>query len=128
MLVFTDDTYNGGDPETDDLDVIKSIIKGYIDAYAASKRIKLAGLPSPELAAWPLKLAEAQAGGGPMLQAEANARGVPLATIVNRVLSNSEAFKYLESRIAGLAGRQRDIVSSLTTKEELLAYDWRFEI
>jgi hypothetical protein len=128
MLVFTDDTYNGGDPETDDLDVIKSIIKGYIDAYAAHKRIKLAGLPSPELAAWPLKLAEAQAGGGPMLQDEANARGVPLATIVNRVLANSEAFKHFEARIAGLAGRQRDIVSGLQTRDELIEYDWRFEV
>jgi|688.fasta_scaffold1015798_2 hypothetical protein len=128
MLIFTDDCYNGGDPETDDLAVIKSIIKGYIDAYAASKRIKLAGLPSPELAAWPLKLAEAKAGGGPMLQIEADTRGIPLDLLVEKVIANAQGYEYMEALIAGNAGKQRDIVSSLTTREELLAYDWRFEV
>lgn len=126
MLIFTDDCYNGPEPETDDLDAIKQIIKGYIDGYAASKRIKLAGLPSPELAAWPLKLAEAKNGGGPLLQLEADTRGIPIAEMVQRVISNAEAYQVAEAVIAGKAGKQRDIVSALTTREELLAYDWRF--
>ena len=127
MLIFhIDDCYNGGDPETDDLDELKSIIKGHIDAFAASKRIKLAGNPSPEYAAWGLKLAEAKAGGGPILEAEAGHRGVTLAQIVERVLANAEAYQQAEALLAGNAGKQRDIVSSLTTREELLDYDWRF--
>jgi hypothetical protein len=71
MLIFTDDCYNGPEPETEDLDELKSIIKGHIDAFAASKRIKLAGNPSPEYAAWGLKLAEAKAG----RRADAGSRG-----------------------------------------------------
>ncbi len=126
MLIFTDDCYNGGEPETQDLDELKSIIKGHIDAFAASKRIKLAGNPSPEYAAWGLKLAEAKAGGGPMLEAEAGHRGVTLQQIVERVLANAEAYQQGEAWIAGNAGKQRDIVSALTTREELLDYDWRF--
>ena len=126
MLIFTDDCYNGGEPETQDIDELKSIIKGHIDAFAASKRIKLAGNPSPEYAAWGLKLAEAKQGGGPMLEAEAGHRGVTLAQIVERVLANAEAYQQDEAWIAGNAGKQRDIVSALTTREELLAYDWRF--
>lgn len=129
MLIFhIDDCYNGGEPETADLDELKSIIKGYIDAYAAGKRIKLAGLPSPELAAWPLKLAEAKNGGGPLLQLEADTRGIPLAEMVQRVILNAEAYQVAEAVIAGLAGKQRDIVASLQTREELTAYDWRFEV
>jgi hypothetical protein len=126
MLIFTDDVYNGPEPETDDLDELKRIIKGYIDAYAASKRIKLAGLPSPELAAWPLKLAEAKAGGGAILQLEADVRGITLAALVGKVISNAQAYEQAEAVIAGMAGKQRDIVSGLATREELTAYDWRF--
>ena len=127
MLIFhIDDCYNGGEPETQDLDELKSIIKGHIDAFAANKRIKLAGNPSPEYAAWGLKLAEAKAGGGPILEAEAGHRGVTLQQIVARVLANAEAYQQAEAWIAGNAGKQRDIVSALTTREELLAYDWRF--
>ena len=126
MLIFTDDCYNGPEPETEDLDELKSIIKGHIDAFAANKRIKLAGNPSPEYSAWGLKLAEAKQGGGPMLEAEAVHRGVTLAQIVERVLANAEAYQQAEAWIAGNAGKQRDIVSALTTREELLDYDWRF--
>jgi hypothetical protein len=61
-----------------------------------------------------------------MLEAEAGHRGVTLAQIVERVLANAEAYQQAEAWIAGNAGKQRDIVSALTTREELLDYDWRF--
>lgn len=125
MLVFTDDVYNGGDAEGD-IDEVRRVIKGYIDAYAAHKRIQLAGKPSPEYAAWGIKLAEAKNGGGPLLQMEADVRGVPMAAIVQRVISNSEAYQFAEAQIAGLAGKHKDAVNALQTRDELLAYDWRF--
>lgn len=126
MLVFVEtDVYNGGDAEGD-IDQIKAEIKGHIDAFAAYKRIKLAGKPSPEYAAWPIKLAEAKNGGGPLLQMEADARGVPMAAIVSRVISSSEAYQVAEAQIAGLAGKHKDAVNALQTRDELLAYDWRF--
>lgn len=129
MLIFENgDCYNGSEPETEDLEVIKEFIKRHIDAYAADKRIKIAGVPSPEYAAWGLKLAEAQAGGGPILALEAQVRGLTEAELVSKVLANAAAYQTLEAVIAGNAGKHRDIVSGLQTREELINYDWRFEI
>ena len=125
MLIFTDDCYNGQEPETDDLDVLRKIVKGYIDAFAANKRVKLAGVPSPEYAAWGLKLAEAQVGGGVILDAEASARGITTDELVKKVLSNAVAYQQAESWIAGTAGKMRDATENMT-KEQLVEFDWRF--
>lgn len=125
MLVFTDDVYNGGDAEGD-IDEVRRVIKGHIDAYAAHKRIQLAGKPSPEYAAWPLKLAEAKAGGGPMLQLEADTRGIPVEALISRVISNAQGYEQAEAIIAGSAGKHKDAVDALQTREELVVYDWRF--
>jgi len=125
MLIFTDDCYNGQEPETDDLDVLRKIVKGYIDAFAADKRIKLAGVPSPEYAAWGLKLAEAQVGGGVILDAEASARGITTDELVKKVLSNAVAYQQAEAWIAGTAGKMRDATENMT-REQLVEFDWRF--
>lgn len=125
MLIFTDDCYNGQEPETDDLDVLRKIVKGYIDAFAANKRVKLAGVPSPEYAAWGLKLAEAQVGGGVILDAEASARGITTDELVKKVLSNAVAYQQAEAWIAGTAGKMRDATENMT-KEQLVEFDWRF--
>ena len=60
------------------------------------------------------------------MQMEADARGVPLAAIVSRVISSAEAYQMAEAVIAGLAGKHKDAVNALQTRDELLAYDWRF--
>ena len=125
MLIFTDDCYNGQEPETDDLDVLRKIVKGYIDAFAANKRVKLAGVPSPEYAAWGLKLAEAQVGGGVILDAEASARGITTDELVAKVLANAVAYQQAEAWIAGTAGKMRDATENMT-KEQLVEFDWRF--
>lgn len=125
MLIFTDDCYNGQEPETDDLDVLRKIVKGYIDAFAANKRVKLAGVPSPEYAAWGLKLAEAQVGGGVILDAEASARGITTDELVKKVLSNAVAYQQAEAWIAGTAGKMRDAADKMT-REQLVEFDWRF--
>lgn len=125
MLIFTDDCYNGPEPETDDLNVLRKIVKGYIDAFAADKRIKLAGVPSPEYAAWGLKLAEAQVGGGVILDAEASARGITTDELVKKVLLNAVAYQQVEAWIAGTAGKMRDATENMT-REQLVEFDWRF--
>ena len=124
MLIYTDDVYNGSEPEGD-VEQVRSVIKGYIDRYAADKRIRIAGVPSPEYAAWDRKLAEANNGGGPMLQLEADTRGIPLADLVAKVVANATSFQQEEARIAGMAGKHRDALNGLT-RDELLTYDWRF--
>lgn len=126
MIIFTDDCYNGGEPETDDINEVRKVIIGYCDKFAAFKRIQFAGHPSPEYGAWPLKLAEAQAGGGPMLAMEAQARGVPQDELISKVLANAESFQQMEAWIAGTAGKHRDAINALQTREELINYDWRF--
>ncbi len=125
MLIFDNGVYNGGEPGTDDLDVLRKIVKGYIDAFAADKRIKLAGVPSPEYAAWGLKLAEAQVGGGVILDAEASARGITTDELVKKVLANATAYQQAESWIAGTAGKMRDATENMT-REQLIEFDWRF--
>lgn len=126
MLVFDNDgVYNGGEPEGD-IDAVRAAIKEHIDAFARWKRIQLAGKPSPEYGAWPLKLAEAKQGGGPMLQLEADSRGIPLEVLVQKVIQNAEGYEAAEAIIAGIAGKHKDAVDALTDRDELLAYDWRF--
>ena len=124
MLIYTDDVYNGGEPDGD-VEQVRSVIKGYIDRYAADKRIRIAGVPSPEYAAWDRKLAESQAGGGPMLALEADTRGVTLEALIAKITTNAKAFQEEEARIAGTAGKMKDALNGLT-REELVEFDWRF--
>lgn len=97
-----------------------------IEVHAARLRRQfLNPVSAYEAASWPLKIAEAKAGGGPMLQAEADARGVTLAEIVSKVLGKASVLAGLEAAIAGNSGRHRDALAQLTTREDILAYDWR---
>jgi hypothetical protein len=83
-----------------------------------------------EMASWPIKLAEARAFGAdanascPMLSAEAAARGVTLAQLVDRVNANATGFAWLESTISGMNGKHRDAIKALTTFAEVNCYDY----
>jgi len=124
MLIFTDNFYNGQEPEGD-ADVVRSVIKGYINAYARWKRIEIAGEPSPELALWPEKQAEALAGGGELLNAEAQLRGIDVTELSKKVLSKADELKSQEAKIAGQAGKMKDAIKNMT-REQLVEFDWRF--
>lgn len=125
MLIFTDNVYNDSDPECE-IEELRSLVIANIDRHATWKRIQVAGAPSPEQASWKIKADEAAIGGGPILATEAKVRGIDLADLCQRVLSNAAAFGNAEAYIAGTSGKQRDTVSQLKTREELLAFDWRF--
>jgi hypothetical protein len=124
MLIFTDNFYNGQDAEGD-ADAVRAVIKGYISAYARHKRIQTAGEPSPELALWADKLAEANNGGGVLLTAEAQVRGITVADLCAKVIAKSQQLKDAEAEIAGQAGKMKDALKNLT-RDELLEFDWRF--
>lgn len=124
MLIFTDDFYNGAEPEGD-ANAVRSVIKGYINAYARFKRIEIAGEPSPELALWPEKQAEALAGGGELLNAEAKERGVDVTELCKKVLAKADELREQESLIAGQAGKMKDAIKNMT-REQLVEFDWRF--
>lgn len=104
----------------------------YVDKLATDKRNKVIAPYSPgEMAAWPIKRAEAvayQVSGNaidaPNLNAEATARGIPLPTLVNKVLSDAARFSWIEAHIAGTSGKHRDAIRTCQTIEEIMSYNY----
>lgn len=103
----------------------------HVDTIAIEKRSTVVGNVSPyEAASWSIKRAEAVAysasenpSDAPMLSLEAANRGVPVSNIVSRVSANAAAFGTYESAIAGVAGKHKDVLKTLTTVAEIQAYD-----
>lgn len=113
---------NEPDPEEDAF----SAVFLAIERHAAWVRSRfLSEVSAYEAASWAFKVAEAKAGGGPMLQGEADARGISLQAMMERVLAKAASLAALEGHIAGVSGRHRDAIRLLQTPEEILAYDWR---
>lgn len=129
MLVYIDNQfYSAPNPEEN----IKAAVLAEIDKCAATMRDKYCAPTSPyEAASWALKLSEAakyaqtgNAADAPLLSAEAQWRGVSLAQLVSRVDGNAAQLGALEAQIAGVSGKHRDAVQTMTD-EEALNYDWR---
>lgn len=105
--------------------------KAEISAYATAMRNRvIGGYSAGEMASWPLKLAEARAfqadplADCPLLTMEAQARGVPLASLAQRVQENATLFAGLEALIAGVEGMHRDAVEALGDFGQIAAYDF----
>jgi hypothetical protein len=97
-----------------------------VDKAAASLRDRVtAGLSAAEMSSWPLKLNEAQAGGGPMLTLEAGYRGISEADLIVKVLDKAQQLSTLEAQIAGVSGMHNDTINAMTTVEEVGSYDMR---
>lgn len=102
-----------------------------IDNFAATLRRKVTDRASPsEMASWTVKLQEARRFAeakdpavAPLLNIEAEARGVALSEIAERVLRNSMLFSQMEARIAGHCGKLKDAVKQLTDSEAVRQYD-----
>ena len=100
-------------------------------AMAKAFRDKVVASVSPgEMAAWSIKRNEmtayvetGDAAQAPMLAAEAQARGISLDAMVAKVQASATAFATLEALIAGNDGKHRDALASLTTFDEVYAYD-----
>lgn len=134
---------NGAWTSDDDL-AVQAIINAYsvaeaqervvldIEEHAKSLRDQIVrNVSVGELAAWAKKEAEAQAFNAaqdpvvaPLLVAEAAARGVPLDTLVQKVLGYAVQLNALEAGIAGIGGKHKDAVRGLLTFQEILSYDW----
>ena len=131
MMICTEEgALNGLDQEFESLEAAKAFVCKQCDAWAAYKRAQILAPISPyEAASWPLKLAEAKAfPDSPSLAIEAYARGVPTEAIVAKVLEKAQQLAMLEAMLAGLNGKHCDNIKALATMEEVLAYDWRFEV
>lgn len=131
-----------GQPVSSDDVAVQAIIDGYtlddarseiaarIDAMAKDKRDRVVASISPaEMASWSIKRAEAAAYDGtdtsaPFLAAEAAARGVPTAVLVEKVIQKGAMLSSLEAAISGTSGRHGDAVKALGTFEAIAAYDY----
>lgn len=122
--------FNAEQPEFESIEQAKEFVIKQSDQWAAYLRSKFLAPTSPfEASSWSLKLAEAKAYPDcPSLQIEADARGIPLLTLVEKVLTKGAQLAYLEATISGLNGRHNDTIKALTTIGEVIAYDWRFEV
>jgi hypothetical protein len=127
MLIYSDNQFvNGPDIEFVTLAEAQANRSAVVDLAAASLRDQITAGTSPaEMSSWPIKLDEANAGGGPMLTLEAGYRGITEAALVTLVLEKAQQLSTLEAQIAGVSGMHRDAIDSMTTIEEVVAYDMR---
>jgi hypothetical protein len=113
------------------LDAAKAEVTKKVSAHAKVLRDRVVSeISMGELASWPVKLAEAvrfaETGNGancPMLSAEAQARGIPLAALVGKVGGNALGFSAIEAAIGGADGKHRDAIKAITTFVALADYD-----
>lgn len=111
----------------------KQEIQSRIDEHSANLRNKVTkGISPAEMASWSIKRDEAkkykntaQLGDVPTLEIEANARGVTIAVLVEKVIGNANQLAMMEATIAGVAGKHRDALSTKTTFADVLAYNWQ---
>lgn len=114
------------------LDRAKSEVCEKVLAIAASKRNKVVASVSPgEMAAWPIKRAEAEQFGKlgdqascPLLTMEATRRGIKLSDLVAKVNANASRFETAEASIGGTDGMHRDAIAALTTFTDVASYDY----
>ena len=127
MIDYQDNQFvNGPDIEFATLAEAQADRSAVVDAAAASLRDQVTAGTSPaEMSSWPIKLNEANAGGGPMLTLEAGYRGITEAALIVLVLEKAQQLSTLEAQIAGVSGMHRDAIDALTTIEEVVAYDMR---
>jgi hypothetical protein len=114
------------------LDQAKAEKCALVLAHAAALRDKVIEMVSPgEMAAWPIKRAEADAFSAdaatakcPMLEKEALRRGISLLELVAKVLANAARFEYAETAIGGTDGAHRDAINKLATFEAVASYNY----
>lgn len=106
--------------------------KNLVAEKAKELRDKAISLYSPgEMAAWPIKLAEAanfnkslDENDAPMLKAEAIFRQVTLIELVNKVNNKASSFAMLEAKISGIDGYHRDNIDKLNTLIDIAQYNY----
>ena len=127
MIYYQDNQFvNGPDVEFATLAEAQANRIAVVDLAAASLRDQItAGTSAAEMSSWPIKLDEANAGGGPMLTLEAGYRGITEADLIVKVLDKAQQLSTLEAQIAGVSGMHRDAIDALTTIEDVVAYDMR---
>lgn len=103
---------------------IDAVLKGKFDAV-------IGGYSPGEMAGWAVMRDEALAYQAdplavvPNLTAEAATRGCSVGILASKVLANAATLIALRSSLMGTAGRHKDAIRALPTREQVAAYDWR---
>ena len=103
-----------------------------INTYAAGLRNKaIRGRSAGEMASWSIKVAEAIAfnttgnpASAPTLSLTASVRGMPLSSLVQRVIDQSAPFLQAEAYIDGTRGKHCDAVQAATDIRDVITYNW----
>lgn len=131
MLVIQDGEVREGPIPEVGLGSLRKIVRDYIDQYADIVRKTLFEAFAPtEAAFWSLRLQRAQnfqANGTihAMLQAEADAAGITVNSMANRIITKNSDVELKEMQVSGTALKHRIAVNNLPTIAEVAAYDWR---
>lgn len=83
-----------------------------------------ASYPADEMQSWSKQEAEARAGGGPLIDALASARGVTLADLIGRIIAKADAFAVASGQTIGNRQRCEDAIRSAQTIAEVEAVKW----
>jgi hypothetical protein len=83
-----------------------------------------ASYPADEMQSWSKQEAEARAGGGPLIEALASARGVTLADLIGRIIAKADAFAVASGQTIGNRQRCEDGIKAAQTIEEVEAVTW----
>lgn len=85
-----------------------------------------AGYPADEMQSWSKQEAEARAGGGPLIEALATARGMALPELIEKILAKADLFAAASGQIIGTRQRYEDQIKAATMLTEVDAIQWVF--
>jgi len=102
-------------------------VQAFIDSFTPSREVQLekinrrcdelladlrAGYPESEILSWDKQEAEAVAGGGPLTDALATARGIDPAELRIRILAKANAYAALSGQIIGIRQSLEDRINA----------------
>jgi hypothetical protein len=80
--------------------------------------------PADEMQSWSKQEAEARAGGGPLIEALAAARGVTFADLIGRIIAKADAFAVASGQTIGNRQRCEDEIKAAQNIEEVEVVTW----
>ena len=75
--------------------------------------------PDYEQLSWERQEREARDGGGPLIQAIADARGLPLEELINRIIAKADAYQQAAGVVIGRRQALRDQIDAIEADEDL---------
>lgn len=87
-------------------------------------RVLRASYPSSEVLSWDKQEAEARAGGGPFTRVLAEARGLTLDELLERILAKADAYAAIGAKIIGIRQHLESKIAEASSIAEISAIQW----